>query len=102
MGEPKPEPSLMLQFGFAFTVTVKMQLAELPHASVAGQVIVVTPTGYASHSPWPSLRVQITGMTPSQLSLAVGGVGQTGVPSQTVMLSGQPVNAGAVRSTFHL
>ena len=100
LGSPKPGPSMMLQVGVPFTLTVKLQEAELPQPSVAGQVIVVTPTGYGSVNGKASLRLHTTGIAPSQLSLAVGGVKLTGAPSQTMMLPGQPVNTGAVRSSF--
>lgn len=49
------------------TVTVKEQLPELPDVSLAVQVTVVTPIGKLE----PEAGVQVTGLEPSQVSLAV-------------------------------
>lgn len=48
-----------------------------PAASVADQVMVVTPTGYGALSGWLSLRVPVAVRVPPQLSTAVA------VPSVT-------------------
>jgi hypothetical protein len=54
----------------SLTVTVNEQLPVLVLVSVAEQVTVVVPTGNVA----PEAGVQTTGITPSQLSLAVGAV----------------------------
>ena len=51
----------------SFTVTVWLAEAVLPLASVAVQVIVVTPFGYGRLIARPSLRVEVT-VSPGQLS----------------------------------
>src|SRR5262245_18866947 len=54
------------------TVTVWVQVAWLPAASAAVQVMVVVPGGYSSSNPLPSLRTPRTARgAPGQASLAV-------------------------------
>src|SRR5712692_2689180 len=82
------------------TVIACPQLAVFPFASLAVQVIKVTPIGKGSVKAFPSLRTPIT-VTPGQSSVA------TGIPGLTVavdlpgsvnlnMLPGQTITGGIV------
>ena len=80
----------------SFTVTVNMQLAVLADVSIAEHVTVVVPFGKAA----PDGGLQVTALTPGQLSVAVGAVYvatalHRPVSFDLVMLAGQAVSVGA-------
>jgi hypothetical protein len=79
--------AVIVQLGLRTTRTVKLQVPVLLQPSVAEQVTVtVEPTGYGAFMAWLSLRVQVTGTEPEQLSVAEGVGMFRAEPSQTVML----------------
>lgn len=82
----------------SFTVTVKLQLDELPAASVAVACTVVVPTGKLEPDKWSVLTDAA-----EQLSLAptvnVTGAAQVPAIALTVMLAGQLMTGGVLSIT---
>jgi len=85
----------------SLTVTAWVQVAVLPHSSVAVQVIVVVPQGYRSVNSSPSLRVPVIIGAESQLSLAVAVPGSRSAEQspgslQTSTFAGQVMVGGVI------